>query len=101
MSASGVQVSEARTLCQPAVIGIYFMASNRFIRVGATRGAMPGIGRASQRIRWPVSCHRRPGSFAPMQRCALLEVPALRRTARLALGQNNPGEIGPYHRRLV
>jgi hypothetical protein len=64
------------------------MASNRFIRAGAARGAMPGIGQALQRTRW-------------LQRCALLEVPALRRTARLAFGQNNSGEMGPYHCRLV
>ncbi len=36
-----------------------------------------------------------------MQRCAWLEVRALRRQARLAFGQNNPGEMRAYHRRLV
>ncbi len=30
-----------------------------------------------------------------------LKCGALRRKARLALRQNNPGEMGPYHRKLV
>ncbi len=93
--------SNALTLYQPAVIGAHFMASNRPFGQARCAARCPRIGQAPQRTRWPVSCHRRPGSFARMPRCVLLDVRALRRKARLAFGQNNPGEMSTYHRRLV
>ena len=70
-------------------------------RAGAVRSAMRGIGQAPQRSRWPVSCHRRPGAFGRMRRCAWLEVGRRRRQSRLACGQNHPGEMGQTSGPLV
>ena len=86
------------------------MASNRPFGQARRAGRCFSIGQAAQRTRWPVSCPqipwRRPGSFARMRRCAQfdargLAVRAPRRNARLAFGQNNPGEMGPYLRKGV
>ena len=38
----------------------HLMVQNRFIRLGAKRGAMRGIGQALQRRRWADLAHRRP-----------------------------------------
>jgi len=38
----------------------HLMESNQSTRLGAERGAMPGIGQGSQRRRWADLAHRRP-----------------------------------------
>ena len=53
------------------------MEPNRFIRQGAARCAMRGIGRASQHSRGADLAHRRPGSFAPWRCCVSRPMPRI------------------------
>ncbi len=72
------------------------------IRAGAVRGAIPSIG-AARRNAADGRFHATEGRvLLPECRVALrLKCGALRRNARLALGQNNPGEMGSYQCKLV
>ncbi len=72
------------------------------IRAGAVRGAMQSIG-AARRNAPDGRFHATEGRVLLAQ-CGValrLKCWALLRKARLALRQNNPGEMGPYHRKVV
>ena len=86
---------------QLALIGTHFMASNRpfgqarcaarYLVSGKRRNAPDGRFHATGgRVLLPE------GSVALRLKCG-----TLRRKARLALRQSNPGEMSPYHRKVV